>query len=289
MSSYIRSMIARAESSASMSAYPQSSGAATGGSATGTAAGGGGGFSGGSPDKLISVWVDYSALIVVAFFMLVALPRFLARLGSNGTSGWTSGLLLYKASIPSYLKPTGVGTNNARSARLYRQPTNTTLRGDIEADSSQSHTLAAHGYGYGQSYEFNKHPAHSSSSAVHLTGTTSPSVHAPVHLRSPSSLLHPISSLFTYSYAPGKSIGGALLTLACVVGLLIAVFINGGDPLVDPERTGWISIALVPIVVALGTKNNLVGLLVGVGYERVRSVLLYPELLWLSLIFVPYS
>lgn len=288
------SVFASTGDSVSASAYPQTSGASAGGSATGasgeTGAGatGYGGFGAGSPNQLISVWVDYSALIVVALFMLVALPRLFARFTTSGTSGWMSGLLLYKAPVLSSLDPTGAGSSrNDRSAQLFRQPTNATLRGDV--DSSQSHTLAAHGYGYGQSSSSNQYSKYPSSAAHLATTAKSPFVNAPVHLRSPSSVFHPISSFFTYSYAPGKSIGGALLTLAYVAGLLVAVFIDSGDPLVDPEREGWIAISLVPVLVALGTKNNLVGMLVGMGYERVRSLLLHHEILRRCLIFISCS
>jgi hypothetical protein len=44
------------------------------------------------------------------------------------------------------------------------------------------------------------------------------------------------------------------------------------NPFKDYLRTGFVSTAQIPIVVALGTKNNIIGKFLSMGYEKVETV-----------------
>ena len=56
----------------------------------------------------------------------------------------------------------------------------------------------------------------------------------------------------------------ALLAIVLYAGLYMS------NPLAEPIRAGFVALSQIPVVVIFGTKNNLVGMLIGFGYERVR-------------------
>ena len=68
----------------------------------------------------------------------------------------------------------------------------------------------------------------------------------------------------------GYSIGRALLLLGYSV-LMLFVGLDGGNPFVQYIPAGWLGASQLPVVFLLGTKNNLLGVLLGKGYEKVRS------------------
>lgn len=69
---------------------------------------------------------------------------------------------------------------------------------------------------------------------------------------------------------PGYSIGRALLLVGYTV-LMLFVGFDGGNPFVQYIPAGWIGASQLPVAFLLGTKNNLLGVLLGRGYEKVRS------------------
>jgi len=42
------------------------------------------------------------------------------------------------------------------------------------------------------------------------------------------------------------------------------------SPFSDPVRAGWVSVAQIPFVIALATKNNILGYLLGFTYEKLN-------------------
>ena len=90
-----------------------------------------------------------------------------------------------------------------------------------------------------------------------------------LHVPSYSTILYPVSLPFGRNVYQTIS-GGKLLILITLVMLCFFVsFIAGGDPFHAPKRLGWIATAFLPLTVALGSKNNLVGISLGLGYEKV--------------------
>lgn len=96
-----------------------------------------------------------------------------------------------------------------------------------------------------------------------------PTITPPLHVPSLSSVLHPMSSFFSRSFTADKTYGKIILSLIDLAGILVAVF-YAGDPLAHPARLGLIAVSQIPFVIALGTKNNSIGMLLSIGYERVR-------------------
>ena len=171
----------------------------------------------------------------------------------------------------------------------------------VDAQSDEGSTIAMHGYGYGYSKGGvggiagggggGGYGASSTtnlkavSSQGHYTSTassppalppksSSKSISSPPHVPSYSalSLTAPLASLLSYTPFPSSSysIGRLLFILAYLAGLTTVLAIQNGNPLSSPVRIGWAAVVQIPVTVALGTKNNVIGMLVGVGYERLN-------------------
>ena len=93
----------------------------------------------------------------------------------------------------------------------------------------------------------------------------------PLHVPSWSSLLYPLSLPFDKNVFQNVSGGKLSIMITLLAICLLMTFIASGNPFNDPKRLGWIATAFLPLTVALGTKNNLLGVIVGVSYEKVRS------------------
>lgn len=194
--------------------------------------------SGPSPDEMMVYWLDIALFGAIALFFLAAIPRTFGRISS--LSKTAKGIILRAGSaydLSAQRQSTLATTQYARdTAEKLQKPS--------------SHAPYA-------SNEFGRHGGH-------LVPTSSP----PLHVPSLSSSLYPISSFFSRSLTPGKTYGKLALTVIYITGILIVVF-YAGDPLAHPARLGLISVSQIPFVVVLGTKNNSIGMLLSIGYERV--------------------
>ncbi|KAI5117123.1 hypothetical protein M0805_007970 [Coniferiporia weirii] len=201
-------------------------------------------------DELTVYWLDIALLCVVGAFFLAGLPRLLGRIAR--LSEWTQGLILRKGPPSArYLPPTrprALSTSN----RLRRQNTDATL---ADKSSNQSHTYAAHDiYSKGGK----------AASAMPRR------INSPAHIPALSTLLHPLSALFSHPVDSGISMGKFILLVLYTTSCIAVTFIMSGKPLTDSVRLGWIATSQIPVAIALGTKNNLVGMLVGMGYEKLN-------------------
>ncbi|OCB87147.1 hypothetical protein A7U60_g5661 [Sanghuangporus baumii] len=225
---------------------------ATTGNAGGGGAGGASDPTGPSPDEVIVFWLDIGLLCVVGAFFLALLPRAIGRF-SNLTE-WTRGLLLRSGPPPNPMIQR-ITPND----RLYRPDTRRSSFGDGASD--QSHTLADHNAYIRSGKEWASMPSGRGD------------VVYPTHVRSLATILHPVSKIFTHPLSANKTTGKLFLTLAYVV--TIHVIVLDGDnpflnPIVNPNRLGYIAISQIPVVIALGTKNNVIGMLLGIGYEKLN-------------------
>ncbi len=82
-------------------------------------------------------------------------------------------------------------------------------------------------------------------------------------------ITHPVSNTLAISLVPVVSFGHVLVLVVYLVGVLIAGFYFSNLD-TDPNRWCFIAASHVPWVNLLATKNNLVGLLLGMSYETVR-------------------
>ncbi|KAG2143176.1 hypothetical protein BD769DRAFT_1625727 [Suillus cothurnatus] len=75
-----------------------------------------------------------------------------------------------------------------------------------------------------------------------------------------SSIWHPVASLL---------INQVLLMLVYITIIFYVSFYKS-DPFTDPLRAGFVITSQIPFVYALATKNNIIGMMVGVGYEKLN-------------------
>jgi hypothetical protein len=102
----------------------------------------------------------------------------------------------------------------------------------------------------------------------HLEERRRTSMFPPPHTPAISSILHPLASPFARRIIPGFSVGQATI-LGVYGGILQYESFYKSNIFTDPIRTGFVATAQIPFVFALATKNNLLGGLVGLGYEKV--------------------
>ncbi|CDO76408.1 hypothetical protein BN946_scf184937.g22 [Trametes cinnabarina] len=91
----------------------------------------------------------------------------------------------------------------------------------------------------------------------------------PTHMPGWSTMLPTIAAFLRQTIRPGLTIGKLLVEVAYFSVLLYAGLYRS-NPLTQPIRTGYVAVSQIPIVVALGTKNNVVGMMIGFGYERLN-------------------
>ena len=243
--SLVSTMVATGSAVAAGSA--SSTGASPSGAAAAAAGAGGAENQGMSTDELIVCWLDVALLGVVAIFFLAALPRALARWFTF--SEWKRGLVLHGGSSATRRSPRRTASP---SDGLYRQNTEATLK---DWTTDQSHTLAMHNYTLEKGGKGDRA----------VSGYNNP----PPHVPSMSTVFYPVSSFFAYDIAPGKSVGKLFLAILFVAACITLLFVFEGNPLTDPVRPGWIATGLIPVTIAFATKNNVIGTLLGMGYERV--------------------
>lgn len=69
---------------------------------------------------------------------------------------------------------------------------------------------------------------------------------------------------------PGYSVAQLTLLLVYFI-ILLAATLYYSSPFTDATRAAWVAVSQVPLVLALAQKNNILGSVLGYGYERVSS------------------
>ncbi|KAJ6504187.1 hypothetical protein C8R47DRAFT_968696 [Mycena vitilis] len=181
-------------------------------------------------------------LALVALVVVLRIPRALARLWR--VSEWTRGHLLgYEPSPP----PSRFFSSPGQGARP-------TTIGYLEgAGSSQSsHTYEPKG----REAVFSR--------TVAPPGSYPPRIEAaPVFLRS-------VVSLFRSRVAPGLSAAQFAVCAGWLGVILYPSIYRSTGPFTDINRYGFIAIAQVPFIFAFASKNNVLGMFLGVGYEKLN-------------------
>lgn len=90
-----------------------------------------------------------------------------------------------------------------------------------------------------------------------------------MHMRMLSSLVPPVAGILSCPVHEEYTIRHVLL----MAGYTAMVFYCGfykSNPFSHPSQAGWVITSQVPFVYMFATKNNIVGALVGAGYERLN-------------------
>ena len=190
-----------------------------------------------SPENLESISllyrIDLVLLSIIGLFVVAKLPQVIALFGT--TSEWFDGYFL--RCIPY----------SPSSNRSYQPSSKTDIASDM------SHTLHYH----------------DNLPSQRVTEKGSPvTMRYPPHVGSCMKFLYPILPLLRLRTSPGFSIAQSLIFFIYLICLVYATF-YGSNIFTDQTRTGWIAIAQLPFLFLLAQKNNVLGLLLGFGYEKV--------------------
>lgn len=202
-----------------------------------------------SVNEVTVYWLDVTLLLILAVFFLCSFPRAIARF--SRLSEISRGLFLRTGSSSLVLGTKDIVGSSSRPSALCSASLD---------DSSSAVGKFNHRGDYQDYLEEN------------------PSGSPPWHVQSVSTILYPISSFFSYSITSRETLGEVALALAYYLAITLITFISS-NPFSDPAFLGYVAVAQIPVSIALGAKNNIVGMLVGMGYER-ASQLLFVKLLF---------
>ncbi|KAG9310137.1 hypothetical protein JVU11DRAFT_9752 [Chiua virens] len=172
-------------------------------------------------------------------------------------SEWLQGHLLYSTTLTR--KPrTNLST---QSIYINSDPQKTTL----DLDGGTTEAMHAQGAPY-----FSSQSSHVEKAlpARPLT-IVQPVTQRPWHMPMLSSLMIPVSNLLHRRVHEHFSVAQVLLMAGYSTVILYAIQYKS-IPFIDFDRSGWVSVSQLPLVYALATKNNVIGMLVGVGYEKLN-------------------
>ena len=201
-------------------------------------------------DATVVFWLDISLLALLAIFVLFTLPRTIARYSS--ASEWSRGLFLRAAPVKSnFLRP------------ISREPRNIAAAVD-EVNHAEDEVSFISSRTAGSADDLAGQAAADSSTTIEIEQKT-----PPTHVPTIGTLTYPISSILSYPITLRKTLGKGVLAVLYFAAVVFVAFYHD-SPLSHPQRLGYIAVSQIPVVFILGTKNNLVGYFVGVGYEKVR-------------------
>ncbi|KAJ8090405.1 hypothetical protein PM082_019003 [Marasmius tenuissimus] len=177
--------------------------------------------------------IDLLIIAVFALFFLLRLPRLVARFWS--ISELFEGLFLHHQSLRSRRRI----HFNAEKGPSHR---------DLSTDNSHNRVRSARRVGEkGYSVE--------------------PS--CPPHVLPYPVFLRPVVRRLSKRIAPGISASNMIVMVIYFAVLIYPAFYKA-NPFGTPDRYGWISVAQYPFVLAMAGKNNVLGSLWGLGYEKLN-------------------
>ncbi|TFK81375.1 incomplete iron reductase [Polyporus arcularius HHB13444] len=212
--------------------------------------------------------VDMFLLAGLAVFFLVLLPRAIIRFTHKRE--WVDG---------HFLRSVHLEDPAATSVGVPRGPS--TKRPDVVSPayiSSSGYNVDGSSYGhpYKEQWGLETDVSHTYVSHTDLLrkATTAsrrevrrPSL--PTHILGVSTLFPALAAFLRKDIRPGLTIGKSFI-LACYSAIILYAGLFMSNPLSQPVRAGFVAVSQLPVVVLLGTKNNLAGMLIGFGYERLN-------------------
>lgn len=199
--------------------------------------------------------VDILLLITILVFASFNAPRAIARFAHR--SEWLQGHILHSVTLTR--KPRI--NLNTRSIYLHSDPEKAAL--DLDDGGTEAMCSRRNLY-FPSQWTHDEKALPPRPMTVVAPVSTQQTWHMPML----SSLMHPASSLLHKRVHESYSLGQVLL----MAGYSLIVLYSGiyrSSPFVDFERSGWVATSQLPFIYILATKNNVIGMLVGVGYEKV--------------------
>lgn len=188
--------------------------------------------------RRLAFHIDIFLMAIGFCFVVLSLPRVLARF-SQGAE-WTQGYFLRSVRV--------------KFTKRRRPSTRSNGKSDLRGKQPETSTPDAQPY----------HVRRPSKKAHPKRDLTS----YPPHIPEWPATARPLGQFLRFRVAPSYSLGQFLLVLGYSAVMIYGWFYDS-NPFADPNRTGFVAVSQLPIVFALATKNNLVGLFLGAGYEKV--------------------
>ena len=177
--------------------------------------------------------VDLVLLSITGLFVVAKLPQAIALFGT--TSEWFDGYFLHHVPYSPSVK------------RSYPPPSSKT-----DLASNISHSFQSH-----------------ASATQRVTEKGTPLTRRyPPHVGSCIKLLRPVLTLLRLRISPGFSVAQSLIFFIYFICLVYATFYES-NIFTDQIRTGEVAITQFPFLFLLAQKNNVLGLLLGCGHEKV--------------------
>ncbi|KAG8895462.1 hypothetical protein FRB99_000574 [Tulasnella sp. 403] len=123
----------------------------------------------------------------------------------------------------------------------------------------------------GESYMYEVSPStRPDSPSLPSTSQPRPGTSLPSRIPSPRAFFHPVTRYLSRPFfTTGYTIQQAIM-MTIYTGLICFGTLYHNVPNHGPRRAGWLATGQFPLVFALGAKNNIVGFLVGMGYEKLN-------------------
>lgn len=198
-----------------------------------------------SPENVESIVllsrIDLILLSIIALFVVAKLPQVIALFCT--TSEWLDGHFLHY--VP--YSPSTTRSHPSQNSMT-----------DFRVASNISHTLCSH--------------ASDTLPIKRVTekGTPAASRHPP-HVGSCIKFLRPILTLLRLRTSPGFSIAQLFIFFIYSACVGFATFYKS-NIFTDQTRAAWVVIAQLPLLFLFGQKNNILGFLLGCGYEKVKTI-----------------
>lgn len=201
---------------------------------------------------------DIIIFCIILIFALPTLPRAYARFSNR--SEWSQG---HRLSLVA--SPRNRTINSLINLNRISRPINESSKSfvDLECDDPSSTTCES------LPYRPRSKPSRDAYDKKELPMT-------PQRLPPPSFYFHPVSSILRHRVHDNYSIGQVLLMLVYITIISYVSFYKS-NPFTDPHRAGFVITSQIPFVYALATKNNIIGFMVGVGYEKVCFISKCPK------------
>lgn len=185
-------------------------------------------------------------LACFALFSILTWPRLFTRF-SRG-SEWAHGHFIYHSTKPQRRLPAP-----KRRPTISRPVEARYEKGRRAPHSDDDHTAVSH------------------TVLVRREWAPDGNVSLPPHCRSWSGIFQRLSAVLGTQLDEDLSLGRCII-LICYFSVVLFASLYRSNPFKDYLRTGFVSTAQIPIVFALGTKNNIIGKFLSMGYEKVETV-----------------
>ncbi|KII85327.1 hypothetical protein PLICRDRAFT_56591 [Plicaturopsis crispa FD-325 SS-3] len=205
--------------------------------------------------------IDIFIIAFIGGFVLLSFPRALARFSRS--IEWRHGHILRSTTLHHGRHR---GAHDTSSRRNMTVDTLATTRSAAHPQTSPSTFSVDTRTAYG--YRSSRPQSDEVPISPYPRARRSP---FPPHVREWSNILHPLAPFFRHRVDLGFSVGQCVI-LSGYFGILLYASLYKSSLFTDPLRTGFVAMSQIPFVVAFATKNNLIGMLIGAGYERLNYI-----------------